>query len=305
MKWGEGRDEEKKGKHRTKFPSASSSPPNPVLTHSCLILTHSFTVAVPGLRVILLTLGTRFPAAHCRHTPPPFCFLFFFTPLLSFFSFLFLFLFSIFRFLVFSAIRKESSTCENGIAGWQSEEVCCAVNCGRCGGDNCASIEGTNGAGDCCVTDIREADVPCGVAPCIIITPTPAPSFPPTVAPVVMDQPTAAPMTMPTPQPTTSPQSTSRGQSPTTAPQSTMPTPMPQSPSTLAPVTVDRGDAIAATPAPTSSVEGNALFSAGTPEGGGGRAGAGAYLVYRCIAALMNIDLHARFFVLSTLRPKR
>ncbi|CAN0467500.1 unnamed protein product, partial [Discosporangium mesarthrocarpum] len=63
------------------------------------------------------------------------------------------------------------SVCSNGSPGYQRDEVCCKMDCGFCGGVGCGAVPGTNGASDCCPTDIRAAGQCCGagvVAPCLI-----------------------------------------------------------------------------------------------------------------------------------------
>lgn len=87
----------------------------------------------------------------------------------------------------------QSSTCENGIVGHQSSNICCALACGRCGGSDCGIIPNTGGAASCCVDTIRESGVTCGVAPCIIsptpaITPSPTKGAPPVAPPSLVTQ---------------------------------------------------------------------------------------------------------------------
>ncbi|CAM9874269.1 unnamed protein product, partial [Ectocarpus sp. 13 AM-2016] len=67
-----------------------------------------------------------------------------------------------------TAAPVASSTCSNGIAGYQDGAICCLEICGRCGGDGCGTIPGTGGSDNCCPSDILAAGVVCGEAPCII-----------------------------------------------------------------------------------------------------------------------------------------
>lgn len=82
------------------------------------------------------------------------------------------------------------STCSNGLAGVLSEDgaICCAEACnGQCGGVGCGTIDGTNGASDCCLGTIIASGVNCdaGVeSPCIIVSDT------------FTDAPTASPLDM-------------------------------------------------------------------------------------------------------------
>ncbi|CAN0224623.1 unnamed protein product [Scytosiphon promiscuus] len=60
-------------------------------------------------------------------------------------------------------------TCTNGLSGVQSGQICCAEECGMCGGVGCSQRPGGEDA--CCITDIRDADELCSTtreAPCII-----------------------------------------------------------------------------------------------------------------------------------------
>ncbi|CAM9417967.1 unnamed protein product, partial [Ectocarpus sp. 12 AP-2014] len=75
-----------------------------------------------------------------------------------------------------TAAPVASSTCSNGIAGYQDGAICCLEICGRCGGDGCGTIPGTGGSDNCCPSDILAAGVVCGEAPCIIEGYTPAPA---------------------------------------------------------------------------------------------------------------------------------
>lgn len=83
-----------------------------------------------------------------------------------------------------------SSNCSNGLAGVESSDgtVCCAEACnGQCGGVGCGSIDGTDGATDCCSGTILMSGVSCddsAESPCIIDngTSTDAPTASPTGA---------------------------------------------------------------------------------------------------------------------------
>ncbi|CAM9635574.1 unnamed protein product [Pylaiella littoralis] len=75
-----------------------------------------------------------------------------------------------------TAAPFEPSMCSNGIPGQQDGSVCCAENCGTCGGAGCGTIPGTGGSAFCCPTQILAAGVVCGEAPCIIENFTPAPA---------------------------------------------------------------------------------------------------------------------------------
>lgn len=82
-----------------------------------------------------------------------------------------------------------ASTCENGMAGIQNGIICCAENCGQCGGAGCGSIPGTGGSDYCCSTAIAINGTDCSVtlaAPCIMgnWVPTPAPAVLVTASPV-------------------------------------------------------------------------------------------------------------------------
>ncbi|CBJ32828.1 expressed unknown protein [Ectocarpus siliculosus] len=83
-----------------------------------------------------------------------------------------------------------TSTCSNGILGYQDGPACCAANCGQCGGGGCGSVPGTAGASACCSSDVELAGNLCsatGVSPCVIDNYTPAPVVPDygSAAPVV------------------------------------------------------------------------------------------------------------------------
>lgn len=68
-----------------------------------------------------------------------------------------------------------AQSCSNGLAGVESTsyDVCCSIECTTCGGTGCALQNTTNGAADCCVTEIYDSGVLCvdsGEAPCIMTT---------------------------------------------------------------------------------------------------------------------------------------
>ncbi|CAN0057819.1 unnamed protein product [Scytosiphon promiscuus] len=78
----------------------------------------------------------------------------------------FLFLFGIITQLLSFA---HGMMCTNGLAGVQSDEVCCLEECGICGGVGCSQRPG--GPLGCCMTELRDIDTSCsdsGAAPCII-----------------------------------------------------------------------------------------------------------------------------------------
>ncbi|CAM9267001.1 unnamed protein product [Ascophyllum nodosum] len=82
------------------------------------------------------------------------------------------------------------SSCTNGLAGYQDREVCCAENCGQCGGVGCSTLSGTGGSTFCCSTTIRANGTDCSIsqmAPCIIgdWVPTPSPQEFVSAAPVL------------------------------------------------------------------------------------------------------------------------
>eukprot|EP00752_Nemacystus_decipiens_P009057 g8086.t2 len=83
-----------------------------------------------------------------------------------------------------------ASTCSNGLAGVQDENVCCAENCGQCGGVGCGTIPGTGGSEACCSNTIAVNGTDCldaQASPCIISdwVPTPSPTVFVSAAPVV------------------------------------------------------------------------------------------------------------------------
>ncbi|CAM9220243.1 unnamed protein product, partial [Sphacelaria rigidula] len=76
---------------------------------------------------------------------------------------------------------SDDAMCSNGMAGFQDGAVCCAANCGQCGGEGCGSVPGTAGSSACCSSIIEVEGEFCGVAgaaPCIIEGYTPAPVVP-------------------------------------------------------------------------------------------------------------------------------
>ncbi|CAB1104564.1 unnamed protein product [Ectocarpus sp. CCAP 1310/34] len=83
-------------------------------------------------------------------------------------------------------LQAEVPTCDGGIVGIQSSDVCCSLSCGSCGGTGCTGRDG--GADACCGGGVRSSGRFCSVtgeAPCITgpaptPEPTPAPTQPPT-----------------------------------------------------------------------------------------------------------------------------
>eukprot|EP00752_Nemacystus_decipiens_P007693 g6876.t1 len=60
----------------------------------------------------------------------------------------------------------DDSTCSNGLPGYETNDVCCPLSCGECGGSGCSS----RGEG-CCTSDVKESGDLCSVtmaAPCNI-----------------------------------------------------------------------------------------------------------------------------------------
>ncbi|CAM9918553.1 unnamed protein product, partial [Ectocarpus fasciculatus] len=76
-------------------------------------------------------------------------------------------------------------TCDGGIVGIQTSDVCCSASCGSCGGSGCTSRDG--GAEACCGGGVRASGRYCSVtgeAPCVTsIAPTPAPTPGPIISP--------------------------------------------------------------------------------------------------------------------------
>ncbi|CAM9516484.1 unnamed protein product [Choristocarpus tenellus] len=74
---------------------------------------------------------------------------------------------------VIDSAEASNTTCSNGLEGIEDPilDVCCASNCGQCGGEGCGSIVGTGGASDCCSNTIASSGSSCNdtrAAPCII-----------------------------------------------------------------------------------------------------------------------------------------
>ncbi|CAM9812970.1 unnamed protein product [Ectocarpus sp. 4 AP-2014] len=87
------------------------------------------------------------------------------------------------------SLQAEVETCDGGIVGIQSSDVCCSLSCGSCGGIGCTGRDG--GADACCGGGVRTSGRYCSVtgeAPCMTAgpaptpEPTPAPTPPPTEA---------------------------------------------------------------------------------------------------------------------------
>ncbi|CAM9612303.1 unnamed protein product, partial [Ectocarpus sp. 13 AM-2016] len=85
------------------------------------------------------------------------------------------------------SLQAEVETCDGGIVGIQSSDVCCSLSCGSCGGRGCTGRDG--GSDACCGGGVRGSGRYCSVtgeAPCMIVgpaptpEPTPAPTPPPT-----------------------------------------------------------------------------------------------------------------------------
>lgn len=138
----------------------------------------------------------------------------------------------------------EPSTCAEGLPGVANGNICCAEECGQCGGDGCSNVPGTEGDSECCTGAIEEAGVICGeggaVAPCIMSSPAPA------VTPT-----TPLPVSSPTPPPSEAPE-TPR---PTPPPDAPTPAPVPETPAPTAGATADVGMPTAApeTPPPSAT----------------------------------------------------
>ncbi|CAN0251350.1 unnamed protein product [Ascophyllum nodosum] len=126
----------------------------------------------------------------------------------------------------------DNFTCSNGFPGIQTRDVCCPMECGRCGGAGCAGLPG--GTQECCTSVILASGASCsevGIAPCFIegMMPTVTPTVMPTVTPNVMatGPPTVMPTVTPTVMPTVTPNVMATGTPsvmPTVTP-SAMPTP--------------------------------------------------------------------------------
>ncbi|CAM9751774.1 unnamed protein product [Ascophyllum nodosum] len=62
-----------------------------------------------------------------------------------------------------------ASTCSNGFLGIQTGDVCCSIECGRCGGSGCGDLPGGNDF--CCTGRISTSGSPCSEvdeAPCFL-----------------------------------------------------------------------------------------------------------------------------------------
>eukprot|EP00903_Cladosiphon_okamuranus_P016037 g14807.t2 len=82
--------------------------------------------------------------------------------------------FSKFLALLIAAGMAEGQTCSNGLAGYESADVCCPAGCGKCGGSGCAKFNLDLGK-SCCTNDVKATGTLCSVsksAPCIIDTAT-------------------------------------------------------------------------------------------------------------------------------------
>ena len=58
--------------------------------------------------------------------------------------------------------------CNNGLPGYEAANVCCALECGQCGGVGCSQLPGGK---ECCTSDVLATGMLCsesGTAPCII-----------------------------------------------------------------------------------------------------------------------------------------
>lgn len=61
--------------------------------------------------------------------------------------------------------------CSNGLPGVQSGQACCLVDCGACGGPDCALLGGGLGADNCCQSEIEDLGELCSMkmeAPCVV-----------------------------------------------------------------------------------------------------------------------------------------
>ncbi|CAM9363763.1 unnamed protein product [Ectocarpus fasciculatus] len=162
------------------------------------------------------------------------------------------------------------SNCENGYAGWQTNEACCSEFCRQCGGDGCGAL----GSADCCFDNIISAGLVCGVdtleAPCIIVAFTPAPlaegeTAAPLPAPTSAPPATAAPAT---PAPLTAAPDTAAPAAPVAPVAGT------EAPSTPTPVATEspasRGVVGVPTPSPGGTVAPSETVASDAPPVGGG-----------------------------------
>ncbi|CAB1103581.1 unnamed protein product [Ectocarpus sp. CCAP 1310/34] len=80
------------------------------------------------------------------------------------------------------SLQTDDSVCTTStgdISGIQNKDVCCPVSCGMCGDEGCSTAPG--GAASCCTTNVLDAGIECGEAPCVIdasSSTTPAPATP-------------------------------------------------------------------------------------------------------------------------------
>ncbi|CAM9540061.1 unnamed protein product, partial [Ectocarpus sp. 8 AP-2014] len=83
------------------------------------------------------------------------------------------------------SLQAKDETCDGGIVGIQSRDVCCSLSCGSCGGIGCTGRDG--GAEACCGGGVRDSGRYCsatGEAPCMTgPAPAPEPTPPPTPPP--------------------------------------------------------------------------------------------------------------------------
>ncbi|CAN0256602.1 unnamed protein product, partial [Ectocarpus sp. 8 AP-2014] len=91
------------------------------------------------------------------------------------------------------SLQAEVETCDGGIVGIQSSDVCCSLSCGSCGGIGCTGRDGGEDA--CCGGGVRASGRYCSVtgeAPCMTAGPAPTPE--PTPAPTPAPTEEAVPM---------------------------------------------------------------------------------------------------------------
>lgn len=138
--------------------------------------------------------------------------------------------------------------------------ICCAEQCGECGGNGCKNRPG--GKNECCVQRIVEANVSCdeaGSAPCVLtmMSPTPAPA---TEAPVTVVPATAAPIDA------TSAPATAAPVAGTLAPMNTVPSTITEAPVagiTMTPTVSERE--IIFTTSPTEAIMAPTMLPTSTP----------------------------------------